>query len=61
MAGIHAPGPAGVIHYLTSELATVYREVGLRRFSTLIESSFDPHTHRVVSSRRLTPLYEHDR
>jgi len=60
MAGIHAPGPAGIIHYLTNELSAVYREVGLRRFSTLIESRFDPATHRVVSSRRITPLYQHD-
>jgi len=60
MAGIHAPGPAGIVHYLTNELSAVYREVGLRRFSTLIESRFDPATHRVVSSRRITPLYQHD-
>ena len=60
MAGIHAPGPAGVIHYLTSELSGLYREVGLQRFSTLIESRFDPATHRVVSSRRITPLYQHN-
>lgn len=52
MAGIHAPGPAGIVHYLTNELSAVYREVGRRRFSTLIESRFDPATHRVVSSRR---------
>jgi hypothetical protein len=60
MPGIHAPGPAGIIHYLTHELAAVYREVGLRRFSTLIESRFDPATHAVLSSRRITPLYQHD-
>jgi hypothetical protein len=58
MAGIHAPGPAGVIHYLTQELGDLYREVGLRRFSTLIESRFDPATHSVLSSRRITPIYQ---
>jgi transcriptional regulator with XRE-family HTH domain len=61
MAGIHAPGPAGIIHYLKQELAPLYREVGLRRFSTLIESHLDPATHNVVSSRRITPIYQHDR
>jgi hypothetical protein len=61
MAGIHAPGPAGVVHYLTNELGAFYREVGVRRFSTLIESHFDPATRSVVSSRRITPLYQHDR
>jgi transcriptional regulator with XRE-family HTH domain len=60
MAGIHAPGPAGVIHYLNQELGTLYREVGLRRFSTLVECRFDPSTHDVVSSRRITPLYQQD-
>ncbi|MGH2942923.1 MAG: sigma factor-like helix-turn-helix DNA-binding protein [Solirubrobacteraceae bacterium] len=60
MAGIHAPGPAGIVHYLTTELGAVYREVGVRRFSTLIESRFDPATRSVVTSRRITPLYQHD-
>jgi hypothetical protein len=61
MAGIHAPGPAGAVHYLANELGALYREVGVRRFSTLIESHFDPATRSVVSSRRITPLYQHDR
>jgi len=60
MAGIHAPGPAGVIHYLSRELSDLYREVGTRRFSTLIESRFDPATHSVLTSRRITPIYQHD-
>jgi hypothetical protein len=60
MAGIHAPGPAGWIHYLSRELGDLYREVGTRRFSTLIESRFDPANHSVLSSRRITPIYQHD-
>jgi hypothetical protein len=49
-----------VIHYLSRELGDLYREVGTRRFSTLIESRFDPATHSVLSSRRITPIYHHD-
>jgi hypothetical protein len=60
MAGIHAQGPAGVVHYLSSKLGEVYRETRLRRFSTLIEHEYNPDTLEPVSSRRLTPLYVHD-
>ena len=54
------PDRAGVIHYLSRELGDLYREVGTRRFSTLIESRFNPATHNVLSSRRITPIYQHD-
>jgi transcriptional regulator with XRE-family HTH domain len=60
MAGIHAPGPVGVIHYLTSRLGELYREVHTRRFSTLIECEFDPETRTAISSRRITPVYVHE-
>lgn len=60
MAGIHAAGPAGVVHYLSSKLGEVYREVKQRRFSTLIEHEFDATANKVISSKRLTPLYVHD-
>jgi transcriptional regulator with XRE-family HTH domain len=60
MAGIHAPGPTGVIHYLTAHLGELYREVRNRRFSTLIASEFDRSTREVTSSRRLTPVYLHE-
>jgi hypothetical protein len=39
LTGIHAVGSSGVIHYLTRELADLYEQVGIRRFSTLIASS----------------------
>jgi transcriptional regulator with XRE-family HTH domain len=60
MAGIHAPGPIGVIHYLTSHLGELYREVKGRRFSTLVQCEFDPKTYEVTSSRKLTPIYIHE-
>lgn len=59
-AGIHAAGEAGVVHYVINNMADLYGEVRLRRFSTLIECDFDPATREVVGSRRLTPLYRPD-
>ncbi len=60
MAGIHAAGPMGVVHYLTTHLGEVYREVRGKRFSTLIESEFDADSREVQRSRRLTSVYIHD-
>ena len=59
IAGIHAMGSNGVIHYLDQHLAEVYREVKTKRFSALIQCEFDPDTRKVSSSKLLTPLYTH--
>jgi hypothetical protein len=40
-------------------LADLYEQVGTRRFSTLIASEYDPATRAITSSRRITPLYQH--
>lgn len=60
IAGIHAAGAAGVIHYLSTELASLYREVRMRRFSMLISCRYDPDTHEIISSERITPIYRHE-
>ncbi|WP_432089119.1 sigma-70 family RNA polymerase sigma factor [Streptomyces sp. bgisy095] len=57
IAGIHARGSGGVIHWLNKELANVHRELKARRFSTLISSRFDPETLEIVESERITPFY----
>ncbi|AJF70518.1 hypothetical protein SVTN_40370 (plasmid) [Streptomyces vietnamensis] len=57
IAGIHARGSGGVIHWLNGELANVHRELKAKRFSTLISSRFDPETLEVVASERITPFY----
>ncbi len=59
IAGIHAMGSSGVIHYLDHHLAEVYREVKTKRFSALVRCDFDPSTRRVSSSSLITPLYVH--
>ncbi|WAU85035.1 sigma factor-like helix-turn-helix DNA-binding protein [Streptomyces sp. Qhu-G9] len=60
IAGIHAIGANGVVHFLENNLAELYREVRTRRFSTLISCRYDPETLDVLESRRVTPLYRHE-
>ncbi|WP_051860454.1 hypothetical protein [Streptomyces anulatus] len=57
VAGIHARGSGGVLHWLNHELATVHRELKVRRFSTPISSRFDPETLEITKSGRITPFY----
>ncbi|MEU8466626.1 hypothetical protein AB0F30_01585 [Streptomyces sp. NPDC029006] len=60
LAGIHAIGASGVVHYLENNLAELYREVRTRRFSTLISCRYDPKSpgeptrHPAVPTRRLS-------
>lgn len=60
VAGIHAIGANGVVHYLENNLAELYREVRTKRFSTLISCRYNPDTLEVLESRRVTPLYRHE-
>ncbi len=60
IAGIHAMGSSGVMHFLEHELTAIYKEVRTRRFSAIIGCDFDPDTGHVTASRRLTPFYRHD-
>ncbi|WP_331725530.1 sigma-70 family RNA polymerase sigma factor (plasmid) [Streptomyces sp. NBC_01102] len=57
VAGIHARGSGGVVHWLNHELANVHRELKARRFSTLISSRFDPETLEIVESEQIAPFY----
>lgn len=62
MAGIHAAGAAGCVHWLTEAggLEDVWREAREHRFSTLIRCTLDPATHNVIASERITPLYRQE-
>jgi hypothetical protein len=62
MAGIHAAGAAGCVHWLTEAggLGEVWHEARDHRFSTLIRCTLDPATHQVISSERITPLYRQE-
>jgi DNA-binding CsgD family transcriptional regulator len=58
IAGIHAVGAAGVVHYLDNHLAELYKEVKTGRFSTIIRCTFDATTKQIESSKRVTPVYK---
>lgn len=60
IAGIHAAGAAGVVHYVSEHLAEIYREVKTKRFSTVIRCTFDETTRHVTESERVTRLYRAD-
>jgi hypothetical protein len=57
IAGIHASGAAGVVHFLRRYLADLYRDVRTRRFSTLIRCGFNPESRQILSSECVTPIY----
>lgn len=57
IAGVHAIGAPGAVHYLENHLAELYSEVKSKRFSVLISCKFDPKTLAVTSSERVSPLY----
>jgi hypothetical protein len=57
--GIHPPGTLGVVQLLTSELTSLYEQVGTGEFSTLVGVDYDPDSHEPVSVQLLTPLYDH--
>lgn len=58
IAGIHAIGAVGVVHYLDNHLTELYREVKTRRFSTIIRCNFDAATRRIENSKRVSALYK---
>lgn len=60
IAGIHAIGAPGAVHFLENHLAELYSEVKTKRFSMLVACEFDPKTLQVTSSKRLSPIYRHE-
>lgn len=60
VAGIHAIGAAGVIHFLVNNMSELYKSLKLRRFSTVIQCTFDADSRQIKSSERVAPLYKQD-
>jgi hypothetical protein len=58
--GIHPPGTLGVVQLITSEITSLYEQVGSGRFSTLVGVDYDPDTREPRSVELLTPLYAHE-
>jgi hypothetical protein len=60
IAGVHPEGSLGVVQLLTSDIGTLWGQVGDGRFSTVVGTEYDPDTHEPVRTELLTPLYHHD-
>ena len=58
--GIHPPGTLGVVQLITSEITSLYEQVGSGRFSTLVGVDYDLATRAPRSVELLTPLYAHE-
>ncbi|MEV0582652.1 sigma-70 family RNA polymerase sigma factor [Nonomuraea sp. NPDC050310] len=58
--GIHPQGTLGVVDLLTSEIATLWGQVGEERFSTVIGVEYDPATGEPVRAELASPLYRHE-
>jgi hypothetical protein len=58
IAGIHAMGTLGAVTYLVNNLDSLYQEVKRGRWSTLVETRYDPDDpHKIQSVERITPIY----
>jgi hypothetical protein len=58
--GIHPPGTLGVVHLITSEISSLFEQVGTGRFSTLVGVDYMPDANEPVNVQLLTPLYQHE-
>lgn len=60
IAGAHTPGSLGVAHLLTTDIGTLWGQVGDRLFSAVVGTEYDPDSHEPTRTELLTPLYRHD-
>jgi hypothetical protein len=60
IAGVHAIGSLGAVHYLKEHLAELYDQVGTDLFSMVVVSDHDQRTEEILSSRMLTPARRHE-
>lgn len=59
IAGVHPEGSLGVIHFLSTDIGTLWGQVGGDRFSVVIGTAYDPDTHEPSRTELLTPVYRH--
>ncbi|MCD0452417.1 sigma-70 family RNA polymerase sigma factor [Actinocorallia sp. API 0066] len=59
VAGVHPEGSLGVVHLLTTDIGTLWGQVGDEAFSVVVGTEYDPSTHEPVRTELLTPLYRH--
>ncbi|WP_285695499.1 sigma-70 family RNA polymerase sigma factor [Actinomadura sp. NBRC 104412] len=60
IAGIHPEGSLGVVNLLTTDIGSLWGQVGTECFSVVVGTEYDPDTHEPVRTELLTPLYRHD-
>ncbi|MFD0857214.1 sigma-70 family RNA polymerase sigma factor [Actinomadura adrarensis] len=60
IAGVHPEGSLGVVNLLTTDIGSLWGQVGSDRFSVVVGTEYDPDTHEPVRTELLTPLYRHD-
>jgi predicted transcriptional regulator len=59
LAGTHAPGTLGATVYVVDNITSLYRELKTRRFSLIVECSFDADNPLAIRSvEPVTPLYK---
>lgn len=61
IAGVHPVGSLGVAHLLSTDIATLWGQVGTDNFSVLVRTEYDPTTNEPTRTELATPLYRHDR
>ncbi|MEU1394152.1 sigma-70 family RNA polymerase sigma factor [Nonomuraea sp. NPDC005730] len=58
--GIHPQGSLGVVQLLQTEIATLWGQVGDKRFSTVVSVEYDPSTGEPIKAELASPLYRHE-
>jgi hypothetical protein len=59
LAGIHAIGTLGAVHYIENHLPDLYREVKTRGFSLAIRATYDE-SRTPTATELVTPIYRHE-
>lgn len=61
LAGAHAQGTLGAAQFIVDNLASLYKELKVRRFSMIIRCEYDPANPRnILRCERVTPIYRHE-
>lgn len=61
LAGTHAPGTLAAAKYLADNMSDLYKELKVRRFSTVVKCVYKlGKTRTITSIDRVAPLYKHE-
>ncbi|WP_018653819.1 sigma-70 family RNA polymerase sigma factor [Actinomadura flavalba] len=60
IAGVHPEGSLGVVHLLTTDIGSLWGQVGDEPFSVVVGTEYDPDTHEPLRTELLSPIYRHD-